>query len=191
MRTRLILMPLILAFVGGLLSTGASTSWAQSDSTPVSASTPAPQPAKEKPAPGPFARGHKRVGLYGGAGSTLGNTYFILGGGVGYYLFDGLELGIDGEGWLFQDPTIWKVTPQVRYTVWQMGALRPYLGAFWRRTYVSDPYDDVNSWGGRAGLLYSQGKGFAGVGVVYEHFEEDFGGESDSWYPEISFSVYF
>ena len=190
MRTRMILLPLILTFACGLLSVGATPTWAQSDSTSVSAPPP-PKPAKTPSAAGPFARGNKRVGLYGGAGSTLGNTYFILGGGLGFYVYDGLEVGADFEGWLGQDPTIWKVTPQVRYTVWQMGALRPYFGAFWRRTFVADPFDDVNSWGGRAGLVYAKGRGFAGIGMVYERFESDFGDDSDSWYPEISFSVYF
>ena len=191
MRTRMILISLILTFACGLLGAGATPTWAQSDSTSVSA--PPPEPARAPSAAGPFARGKKRVGLYGGAGSTLGNTYFILGGGLGFYVYDGLEVGADFEGWLFQDPTIWKLTPQVRYTLWQLRILRPYVGGFWRRTFVSDPFDDVNSWGGRAGIIYAKGRGYAGIGMVYERFANDFGDgdDNDFWYPEISFSLYF
>lgn len=164
---------------------------AQSDSTLVSTPPPAPKPARAASAAGPFARGNVRGGLYGGAGNTLGNTYFIIGGGLGYYVYDGLEVGADFEGWLFQDPRIWKLSPQVRYTVWQLGALRPYVGAFWRRTWVGDPFDDFNSWGGRFGLVYAKGRGFAGVGMVYERYDTDVDGDNDIWYPEVSFSVYF
>jgi len=74
-------------------------------------------PAKVKPVaqPGPFAKGKVRVGFYAGAGSTYNQSYMILGAGMGYYVLNGLEFGVDVEGWLFKDPTIWKVTPQVRY----------------------------------------------------------------------------
>ncbi|RKZ12666.1 hypothetical protein DRQ53_14495 [bacterium] len=194
MLSRLTVISLILALSTGLVLCDTAPAQAQADSTTVSADTtppPAKAPAKAASAAGPFARGSKRGGIYGGAGSTLGNTYVILGVGLAYFIHDGLEIGVDAEGWLFQDPTIWKVSPQVRYTVWQMGKMRPYVGAFWRRTFVSDPYDDVNSWGGRAGLTYASGRGYAGVGVVYEKFDDDFGTDSDSWYPEVSFSVYF
>lgn len=166
---------------------------AQTDSTSVAAPPPEParSAARTPSAAGPFAQGRVRGGVYGGAGSTLGQTYFILGGGLGYYVYDGLEVGADFEGWLFQDPTIWKLSPQVRYTVWQLGALRPYVGAFWRRTWVGGSFDDFNSYGGRAGLVYAKGRGFAGVGMVYERFDVDVAGDRDIWYPEVSFSLYF
>jgi len=84
-------------------------------------------PAKVKPVaqPGPFAKGKVRVGFYAGAGSTYNQSYMILGAGMGYYVLNGLEFGVDVEGWLFKDPTIWKVTPQVRYVFWQMNPIRP------------------------------------------------------------------
>jgi hypothetical protein len=184
----LISVALLLPLVWGPLT--ARDAAAQPDSTAVAA----PQSSAPRATPsaaGPFARGKVRGGLYGGAGSTLGSTYFILGGGLGYYVYDGLEVGADFEGWLFQDPSIWKLSPQVRYTVWQLGALRPYVGAFWRRTWVGDPFEDFNSWGGRGGLVYARGRGFAGVGMVYERFDQDVDGDRGIWYPEISFSVYF
>lgn len=180
----------------GLLTVGPTPAQAQTDSTAITTpqaqptAQPTAKPTAERSA-GAFSRGSKRAGIYGGAGSTLGNTYMILGAGVAFFVLDGLEVGIDGEGWLFQDPTIWKVSPQVRYTLWQLGALRPYVGAFWRRTFVSSDYDDFDSWGGRAGLTYARGNGYVGAGIVYERFDSKIGDDQDTWYPEVSFSMYF
>jgi hypothetical protein len=185
---------LILACATALLATGSNPALAQTETETddTSVEQAPPPPPKTPSAAGPFAQGRKRGGIYGGAGSTLGQTYGIIGGGLGYFVADGLEVGADFEGWVFQSPTIWKLSPQLRYTVWQLGALKPYVGAFYRWTWVSgNNFDDYTSWGGRAGAFYSKGRGFAGVGVVYERFNEDLGNDSDVWYPEFSFSIMF
>ena len=105
---------------------------------------------------------------------------------------NGLEVGLDVEGWLFQDPTYWKVTPQVRYVFWQVQPIRPYVGAFWRKTFVSNSYPDYESWGGRAGIAYQKGRSYLAVGVVYEKFI-DYSGFGDDYlvYPEIAFWLSF
>jgi hypothetical protein len=148
------------------------------------------QPKSKKDA-GPFAKGRKRVGFYAGAGGFYNQTYVILGAGIGYYVADGLELGFDAEGWLFQDPTMWKLTPHLRYVVWQAGNLKPYLGAFYRWNLIDDPFKDYNSYGGRAGLAYQKGGNYAAFGVVYEIYEDDIFGDSSSLYPEIAFWISF
>jgi len=132
------------------------------------ATQPAPPP-KPGPDPGPFKKGKVRVGFYGGAGSTYNQTYVILGAGIGYYLLNGLEAGVDVEGWVLQDPTFWKVTPQVRYVLWQISPIRPYLG-----------------------IAYRKGGSYVAVGAVYEKFQDSpFTGENDTWYPEIAFWISF
>jgi hypothetical protein len=153
-------------------------------------STPPPPP---KPSyQGPFAKGRKRVGLYAGAGSTYSSTYLILGIGGGYFVANGLELGVDFDAWLLQSPQFYRLTPQVRYVFWQMNRFMPYAGAFYRWSWASDDYPDRNSWGGRAGLAYRSGRGFAAVGVVYEKFTDSAAvGDSDTWYPEIAFWLFF
>jgi len=162
----------------------------QAVSQPTSAPPPAP---KYGPDPGPFKQGKIRVGFYGGAGSTYNNTYLILGAGVGYYLLNGLEAGVDVEGWLLQDPNFWKVTPQVRYVLWQISPIRPYVGAFWRKTFVGgDFWPDYESYGGRLGIAYRKGGNYLAVGAVYEKFTDTiFGNENDVWYPEIAFWLSF
>ncbi len=164
----------------------------QDDQT-VSQTAPAPAPApKPGPDPGPFRKGKIRVGFYGGAGNTYSQTYFILGAGAGYYVLNGLEVGVDVEGWLLNDPNIWKVTPQVRYVLWQISPIRPYVGAFWRQTYVDDPFSDYDSYGARGGIAYRKGGNYLALGVVYEKFN-DFHGIGDDYviYPEIAFWISF
>ena len=150
--------------------------------------------AAAPPPPGPFAQGKVRVGFYGGAGSTLGNTYAILGGGAGFYLLDGLEAGLDYEAWIGSSPSIQKVTPQLRYVVWQLGNMKPYAGLFWRRTFMGDNWSDFNSWGTRAGLAYQQGRSYVAIGFVYERFLETDDirfTENSQIYPEIAFWLSF
>lgn len=164
----------------------------QGDQTVSQTTTPPPPPPKKGPDPGPFKKGKIRVGFYGGAGSTYSQTYLILGAGVGYYLLNGLEAGVDFEGWLLQDPTFWKVTPQVRYVIWKMNPIKPYVGAFWRKTFVSDNWPDYDSYGGRVGIAYRSGGKYLALGAVYEKFNDDtFSGDNDVWYPEVAFWLSF
>jgi len=164
----------------------------QGDQTVSQTTTPPPPPPKKGPDPGPFKKGKVRVGFYGGAGSTYSQTYLILGAGVGYYLLNGFEAGVDVEGWLLQDPTFWKVTPQVRYVLWQISPIRPYVGAFWRKTFVSDNWPDYDSYGGRVGIAYRKGGSYLAVGAVYEKFNDTiFEGDDSVWYPEIAFWLSF
>ena len=103
-------------------------------------------------------------------------------------MLNGLEVGVDVEGWLFNDPNIWKVTPQVRYVFWKIKPITPYVGAFWRKTFVSDNWPDYESYGGRAGIAMNKGRNYLALGAVYEKFTDDiFSGDNDVWYPEIAF----
>lgn len=140
---------------------------------------------------GPFSRGSQAISIVAGAGSAFGDDYIILGGGYGYYVLDGLELGIDAQFWLSGDPSITKVSPQIRYVFTQPKTVKPYVGAFYRRTYT-DGLDDLDSVGYRAGLNFmGQGNFYFGAGFVYESYrdctETVFTDCSDT-YPEILFS---
>ncbi len=181
----------ILLIVGVFLL-ATSAAWAQvSRNAPVT-EQPVPEENVKPPQPsqaGPYAKGSRRINLVGGMGSNLGNTYLIIGGGISYYVADGLSLGLAGEGWVLKDPTIWKISPELRYTIWQMDRFKPYVGAFYRRTFVGDPYEDFNSWGGRAGVSYRKGGSYVSLGVVHEEILDcnSNWGDCSSTYPEISF----
>jgi opacity protein-like surface antigen len=116
----------------------------------------------------PFNRGTVSGSLYIGKGSALGNTYTTLGAGLGYMVSDGLMAGISGESWFGNDPHIYKITPEVRYTFTEVRPVKPYVGAFVSRTFYSG-LDDRNSYGVRGGVYFSFSSNAAvNVGLVYE-----------------------
>ncbi len=141
-----------------------------------------------------FGRGHFRLSGYAGAASALNQTYTLVGLGAGYYLLNGVELGMDGEAWFGHDPNIYKLTPQIRYVFYRAERLMPYVGAFYRRT-MYEGLSDLNSYGGRAGIFSPLGgKGYAGIGMVYEKLvdcNDNIYSSCSSTYPEISFSIGF
>jgi len=190
--TGLLAAALLLCFAGPAALAQDGTAPQDQQTVSETAPAPAPAPAKAPADAGPFSKGKVRVGFYGGAGSTYSQTYLIIGAGIGYYLMNGLEAGFDAEGWILNDPDIWKLTPQVRYVLWQMDPVRPYVGAFWRKTIVGKGLPDYDSWGGRAGIAYRKGGSYVAVGAVYEKFNDYRGtGKDYTVYPEIAFWLSF
>jgi hypothetical protein len=143
---------------------------------------------------GAFARGRTQFTLIGGSGAAFGDTYFVLGVGASYYIIDGLNIGLYAENWSGGDPGINKITPSVQYVFYQVPRVTPYLGAFYRRTYV-DGLSDLDSTGGRAGVyLAVGGKSYIGLGAVYETYlscDKTIYTDCSDTYPEISFTFSF
>jgi hypothetical protein len=160
---------------------------------------PPPPPADEPPprrSAGPFARGSVRLSVLVGAGSTINDTYLILGGGVGYYLLDGLELGIDYEAWILAEPVMNRLSPGLRYVFHMIPVIKPYIGGFYRHTFIGSGYEDSNSLGVRGGIYYVPPNGglYVGGGAVYEHLLGCTNSafiDCDSVYPEIFVGVSF
>jgi hypothetical protein len=142
----------------------------------------------------PFAGGTKRASVVVGNGYAFDENYIIVGVGFGYFLANGLELGLDAEFWTSGDPGITKLSPAVRYVVPTKGAVKPYVGAFYRWTMI-DNYDDLNSTGGRAGIYVLSGRGsYFGAGMVYEKYlscDETVYRSCSETYPEIIFAIAF
>ncbi len=145
-----------------------------------------------------FSKNSTSVGVVLGSGSAFNDNYIILGAGVGYYVVRGLELGIDVQHWFSGEPSITKVSPQIRYVFTQPKVIKPYLGAFYRRTYFGDfngiNIDDQDSFGYRAGVYFStNNRVYIGGGVVYEEYKDcdAFVDDCSTTYPEILFTVSF
>jgi len=141
-----------------------------------------------------FQAGSPRVSFVAGSGRAFDDNYVVLGLGAGYFILNGLEIGLDGEAWLGGDPDIYKLSPQIKYVLPLQSPLRPYAGAFYRRTFI-DGYDDQDSAGGRAGVYYSSsGNMYMGVGVVYESYldcNDRLDTSCDYLYPEITLAFSF
>jgi hypothetical protein len=94
----------------------------------------------------------------------------LIGVGAGYFIANGLDLGLDFEYWTGSSPGITKVSPRLDYVFNTRSALRPYAGLFYRRTMI-EGLDDLDSIGGRAGLYFMSRKGvYVGAGLVYESY---------------------
>jgi hypothetical protein len=163
---------------------------------------PPPPPLEEAPPPepadepkGPFSRGSIRLTALIGTGSSVTETYLILGAGVGYFLFDGFAIGLDYEAWIFASPVLNRLSPEARYVFHMVPVIKPYAGVFYRHTFVAD-YDDYDQVGGRLGayVIPSRSRMFVGAGAVYERLLgcDDYDIlDCDEVYPEVTFGVTF
>jgi hypothetical protein len=161
----------------------------------------APPPPEEAPPPprrsaGPFSRGSVRLSLLIGTGSSINDTYLILGAGAGYYLLDGLELGLDYEAWILAEPVMNRLSPGLRYVFHMVPVIKPYIGGFYRHTFVGNDIEDWDSLGARGGIYYVPPNGglYVGGGAVYEHLlgcTNSTFVDCDDVYPEIFVGVSF
>ncbi len=114
-----------------------------------------------------------------------------------FKLYSVLELGVDAQRWFSGEPSITKISPQIRYVFTQAKAFKPYVGAFYRRTYFGDisgiSIDDQDSYGYRAGAYFSSNnRVYIGGGIVYEQYKNcDAFVDCSTTYPEILFTVSF
>jgi hypothetical protein len=151
-------------------------------------------PAAAQQVAGVFGKGRTHLVVTGGTGYAFDESYFVLGLGATYYVLDGLGLSLFFESWSGSDPGMTKITPSVQYVFHRMQTLKPYVGAFYRRTDV-DGLPDLDSVGARAGAYLQAGRNtYIGAGVVYESYldcENAIYRSCDSTYGELSFTLAF
>ena len=145
---------------------------------------------------GYFEEGTVRVAVGVGTDSLGDQRYFILGPGIGFFVMDGLELELDSELWFVGDPSLFVLSPGVRYTVTQLGDFMPYLGAFYKHAFIKG-VDDTDSLGARIGVSWDLAPNLmASGGAVFEY---DLGCEAiaelnvscSRWLPEVGLSLLF
>ena len=153
-----------------------------------------PAQAQVSASAGVFSRGNVHGSIVAGYGSAFNDDYAVFGLGVNYYVIDGLALGGNIETWRGGDPTLTKLTLATQYVFHQVPSIKPYVGAFYRRTYITN-LDDLNSYGGRAGAYLQLGRSaYLGLGAVYEAYsdctESKYRSCSDT-YPEVTLTFAF
>ena len=143
----------------------------------------------------PFGAGNRAIGITVGSGSvsySVGpfstvENYYILGVNADFFVAENLSVGLGYRGWFGGDPTINQGTIPVTYYIPTNSKFRPYLGAFYRYTYIADDrYDNYSSAGGRAGLAITFQNGYVGFGWAQEYYlDSDSLSDSSSGYPEV------
>ena len=145
-------------------------------------------------AAGPFDKGSARFSLLLGSGQAFGDDYTIIGIGVGYYAYNGLELGINLDSWQGGTPDINEVTPEIRYVFRNQSSIDPYVGALYRWTFISG-LDDLTAYGLRAGVYITTGRtSYMGIGVAYienTDCDERIYISCSETYPELSIAFTF
>ena len=141
-----------------------------------------------------FEQGKFNLGVGGSLSIRGDRTVLIASLGLGFYVVDGLEVGVGTSAYFGADPFVFQVTPGVRYVFWFVPSVHPYIGAFYRHWFVARE-TDLDTIGGRLGLLVvpSSSPIVAGVGVAYERVvNPPCAGEGCAYiYPEVTVSISF
>jgi hypothetical protein len=146
----------------------------------------------EPPRPTPFDRGRLALSFGAGSQTSLGSRYFVIAGGVGYFVLDGVELGFSAAHQFGDGPSISRVSPSLRYIAQPLVGrwpVVPYVGGFYQHWFVGDTYDDVDVVGSRAGFIYVAGRLLLGLGAAYEHIVSACTTDCDSIYPDLAISL--
>ena len=121
---------------------------------------------------GPFDKGNTTATVALGSGQFFRENYLIIGAGIGYYVADGIELGVDVDYWTGGDPSIYELTPKLTYVYDNSSQLKPYVGVFYNRTFI-EGLDDSDALGYRLGALMPAGrKTYIGLGVVHTELQD-------------------
>ena len=141
---------------------------------------------------GPFDKGRKNISIVVGSGSAFRGAYTVVGVGIDYLIADGLQLGVDAQGWFGDSPKIYKISPQLSYVFSRKSELKPYAGGFYRKTFI-ESLQDLESAGFRVGAYFNNGNGYQmGLGYVYETYlncESAIYSDCTTSYPEVVMSI--
>ncbi len=141
-----------------------------------------------------FGQGQTRVSLSAGASAGSGGSSYQLGVGLGYYLLDGLELGVDTRSWMGGSFRAHEVAPSLTYVFHNLGNFLPYGGLLYRRTFIHNR-ENLSAYGARAGIYLQQSPNLvlrAGVAAHrYQNCNRATGLDCTDIYPEISAGFYF
>ena len=143
---------------------------------------------------GAFSAGRTELMVTGGSGYAFNDSYLILGVGAAVYVANGLNVGLSAQHWFGGERSISNVTPSVEYVFYQAPNIKPYVGVFYRRTYI-EGLPDLDSTGLRAGFYVEAGRrNYFGFGLVHQSFMDCNPNtyiKCDSTYLEASFKFSF
>jgi hypothetical protein len=141
-----------------------------------------------------FSAGNARLSIAFGGATAFNRDYSVFGLGAGYFVADGIEVGLDVEQWFGNSPHIEQVSPQLRVVLNTGGKFKPYVGAFYQRTYIEN-YRDLDTVGGRAGVYVVAGRNmYFGAGLaqdVHLNCDRTVYASCSETFPELLIAVIF
>jgi hypothetical protein len=150
--------------------------------------------AASGPEADPFGAGSARLSIHFGNAIAFNRDYSIFGIGGGYYVADGVEVGIDMETWSGNTPHIQQVSPQVRLVMDGIGPVRPYGGLFYQRTTI-EGYRGTDTVGARLGAyILTHRSAYFGIGLAgasHVNCDRSVYSSCTEAYPELLFAVTF
>ena len=102
----------------------------------------------------------------------------------------GLGIGLDADVWVFDEPSVWRLSPEVHYIFTRDSIFQPYVGTFYRRTFIADQ-PNLDTLGGRAGVMYRGAAYWLSLGVVYDRYldcDDAVYSDCSQVYPEARFT---
>lgn len=138
-----------------------------------------------------FSQGSIGVGIIAGGGSLNTNSgtknYNVIGVNADYFIADSLSVGLGYTGWFGNSPSISQFTVPISYYIPLNEKFTPYIGAFYRYTYMGRPYNDYSSYGVKAGVAMKiSRRAYLGAGWTEEYYGDcsNFK-ECSTGYPEL------
>ncbi|MGE5172514.1 MAG: hypothetical protein ACM3MD_01670 [Betaproteobacteria bacterium] len=142
----------------------------------------------------PFIKGTARFSVLLGGATAFDQSYTIAGIGGGYFVADGIEIGLDADAWFGNSPRIYEAGPRIGIVLNTDIPLKPYLGAFYRRTHI-DGYRDNDTVGARAGVYFLTGRSaYFSIGLaqdIHLNCDRTVYASCTEIYPEIAFIILF
>ncbi len=140
----------------------------------------------------PFGQGSIRLSAFLGAASGFDNTYFMAGVGVGVFVLPGLEVGAQFDEWLGSPPNVTRIAPELKYVFNIIDSVKPYVGAFYRHWFTTGDVDDIDTVGGRAGLIIvTSPHAYFSAGAAYERVINRCDANCAYWFPEVGLALAF
>lgn len=133
-----------------------------------------------------------RIGASAGVASMYDQTYFGIGGRLGYDLGFGVTPELGATYWTGGTPTIFELAPGVTWYM-PLPIIRPYVGAFYSHQFLGSGFSDQDAIGGRAGIsLFGLGPLQLSVGAAYKkQLSCPANGSCDTWWPEAFAGIGF
>ncbi len=148
-------------------------------------------PEGERADESPYIEGRTRFGVGGDSDYKDGRWNMALAFSLGHFVADNFEVGGELALQFGDSPFAAQLGPSLRYFMPVSEVVHTYIGTFYRHWFLTAGVDDLDTLGGRLGLIWRQGATFLGFGVAIEHIISACEDDCTSVYPEVGMSVLF